>query len=573
MKKSNLWLLALVFSLVRCADMGLHELNFVSVNVLPTQFENFNAAVLEGQVLDLGDISAGECGFLWAYERDIVEDSPTEAQWIPLPLSALESDGRFRVILDNLDREKTIFIRAFVRVNVEKTGERLLYSEKTESFSVGEIVANTGKAQVFNDSAVVYGQLRRGSEAQNQDVAQRGHVISAISDLPRLGCQTCRPFNGGSSNDDDVFSSHFSGLEFNTKYFSRAYAIAGNDTFYAQTVDTIFVQDGWEPVESFPYGYTEGGATTLDNKAYAGFGCKNSQECMDGELSTDFWQFDPAGNGHWMPTTSLTAFTLKRYNATVFGAGDFIHAIFGEVDQNGESNVLNEFSRLNPNSGTWTEINLNNVFPDGRTGAVAFSIAGKVYIGSGRDENFLELRDFQEYDPATGHWRAVAPISLKTNPAGDVYPQGRFNAVAFTSGNYGYVGCGQWGQASLRDFWRFRPPVDSLDMGEWTLETFLPPEAEARFEAVAFEIGGKGYVGSGYNPTEGYLKDWWQYNPTDHLWIPCALFPGLPRTRAMAFSLNEQGYFGTGQTKYLFNGGLNNITRTLADFWRYIPAK
>jgi hypothetical protein len=572
MKNTVRWLIGLSIGIFGCSDSDLPELDFVSVTIQTPMFENFNAVQLVGQVLDLGNISSGTCGFVWSYDRNNVESLQNDTIKVTLSLTQLESDGRFSVMLRDLAREKTIYVRAFVNVSVEKTGDRQVFSEKIESFTVGEIVANTGKALVLNDSVVVYGQLRG---IENQEVVQHGHVISKDEKAPTLGCATCLTFNRGSSNDNNVFSSHFAGLEFNTLYYSRAYAIAKSDTFYAKTVDSIQVLDGWSLITPFPYGYAEGGVATLNGKAYAGFGCKKALGCLYGDLVTDFWQFNPADNngaGDWTPAAQLSVFTQKRYNATLFSTSGKVHAVFGEYYENGESNVLNDFSSLDINTGGWSDTDISSAFPKGRTGAVAFSLLGKIYIGSGRDFFYKELNDFQEFDPSTGMWRPVASLPLQKSPVAVIENLGRYEAVAFTVGGYAYVGSGQYGALALRDFWRFQPPaLENSFMGEWQQVAFLPPEAKARYQAAAFAIGEKGYVGSGYNPTEGYLKDWWQFNPAENAWIPRAAFPSVARTNAMAFDLGGFGYFGTGHTRVLLNGGLNATEYSLNDFWRYTP--
>ena len=206
MKNVFLWFLALSFSLFQCLDHGLNELDFVTVTIEPPQFVNFNAVQLEGQALNLGSLKSGECGFVWSYERNEVDELLPGAQMIPLALFALDGEGKFKATLIGLDREKTVYFRSYLKVQGDKIGERLVYSEKTETFSVGEIVVNTGQAMVYNDSVVVYGQLR-GIKAQMQEVEQHGHVISKIEDYPTVGSASSRSFNAGSSNNDEVFSS------------------------------------------------------------------------------------------------------------------------------------------------------------------------------------------------------------------------------------------------------------------------------------------------------------------------------------------------------------------------------
>ncbi|MBN2813311.1 MAG: galactose oxidase [Bacteroidales bacterium] len=85
---------------------------------------------------------------------------------------------------------------------------------------------------------------------------------------------------------------------------------------------------------------------------------------------------------------------------------------------------------------------------------------------------------------------------------------------------------------------------------------------DARSEAVAFSIGNVGYVGTGYNG-EDHLKDFWSFNTETNKWIEVASLPenASPRISAVAFSAAGKGYVGTG-----WNGD-----ERLADFWVYNP--
>jgi N-acetylneuraminic acid mutarotase len=83
--------------------------------------------------------------------------------------------------------------------------------------------------------------------------------------------------------------------------------------------------------------------------------------------------------------------------------------------------------------------------------------------------------------------------------------------------------------------------------------------------AVAFVVGGRGYVGTGTATTTGlpYFKDFWSYDPTADAWQAVAELPGDARAEAIAFAVGNYGYVGLGR---LANG------TTLADLWRYDPA-
>src|SRR3990172_2170902 len=85
-------------------------------------------------------------------------------------------------------------------------------------------------------------------------------------------------------------------------------------------------------------------------------------------------------------------------------------------------------------------------------------------------------------------------------------------------------------------------------------------EGVARTDAVAFTIGNKAYVGTGYDGSNR-LNDFWEYDPQLNNWTRKADFPGIPRNGAVGFGTDSKGYIGTG-----FDG-----TNRLNDFWEYDP--
>ena len=127
----------------------------------------------------------------------------------------------------------------------------------------------------------------------------------------------------------------------------------------------------------------------------------------------------------------------------------------------------------------------------------------------------------------------------------------RTGAVSFVIGDFAYVGLGTDGDDYFTDFWRYDPSRNF-----W--EEIAPFPGIGRISAVAFATDGNGYVGTGFNEdleTEE-LGDFWKYDPTSDEWTEIAPFGGSERYSAVAFSVNGQGYVGTG-----YDGSF------LKDFW------
>lgn len=133
----------------------------------------------------------------------------------------------------------------------------------------------------------------------------------------------------------------------------------------------------------------------------------------------------------------------------------------------------------------------------------------------------------------------------------------RGSAVSFVVDDMAYVGLGyndDAGDGYLNDFWKYNPSVD-----RWDRIADFP--GNARTAAVAFSINGKGYVGTGYDGSNK-LKDFWEYDPATDTWTQKDDFLGGGRYSAVAFSLNNYGYVGTGY---------GDDSTDKIDFYRFDP--
>jgi N-acetylneuraminic acid mutarotase len=139
-------------------------------------------------------------------------------------------------------------------------------------------------------------------------------------------------------------------------------------------------------------------------------------------------------------------------------------------------------------------------------------------------------------------------------------------AFCFTIGDISYVGLGYYGGLAngvLLQYpiscWAFNPAGSG-----WTV--IAPFPGIPRERAVSFSINGKGYVGTGYNRAQDsvayiQLKDFWEYDPAANQWRQLSDFGGGARYNAVGFADTQYGYVGTGYDG-IYHG----------DFWRYNPA-
>jgi hypothetical protein len=109
-------------------------------------------------------------------------------------------------------------------------------------------------------------------------------------------------------------------------------------------------------------------------------------------------------------------------------------------------------------------------------------------------------------------------------------------------------------------FWSlFAFKVNAQLPNTWTQKTNV--SGGARYGAVSFSIGSKGYIGTGYTAT-GYKNDFWEYDPNTNIWSQKANFGGTARIHPVGFSIGSKGYIGLG----------NDVDRDRNDFWEYNPA-
>jgi N-acetylneuraminic acid mutarotase len=180
-----------------------------------------------------------------------------------------------------------------------------------------------------------------------------------------------------------------------------------------------------------------------------------------------------------------------------------------------------------------------------RERAVAFSIGDFGYIGTGVDTAEVVLDDFWKYDPSADTWSQIADL-----PGG-----GRRNAIAFTIGDFGYVGTGMDsivasapGAQTLSDFWKFEPLANS-----WTQIASYPGNfGNGIYFSTGFSIDSKAYLCGGKMGPNFYSNQLWEYKPSLDQWTQLQNFPGGLRYQLASFSIGFKAYvgFGTDQDIY-----------------------
>jgi len=210
--------------------------------------------------------------------------------------------------------------------------------------------------------------------------------------------------------------------------------------------------------------------------------------------------------------------------------------------------VRKDFWEFDPIVNTWTQ--KADLVGVARRNAVGFSINDKGYIGTGMDNPEASLgstlSDFMEYDPVTNTWIAKAnfPGSLGV---------GVYFATGFSADSKGYICCGKRGPNDYsKEFWEYKPVTDS-----WFQREDFP--GGVRYQLSSFVIDNLAYIGLGIDQ-DVYRKDLWQYNPSTNNWVAKNDFLGGERGAASTFTLGQRGFVCVGS-----DGGLKN------DLWEYNP--
>jgi N-acetylneuraminic acid mutarotase len=212
----------------------------------------------------------------------------------------------------------------------------------------------------------------------------------------------------------------------------------------------------------------------------------------------------------------------------------------------------NEFWEYDPGENRWTQ---KASFPSSRGMAVGFSINTKGYIGTGLKDTYsasgYTIQTYQDF----WEWDQATNVWTKKADFGGI---ARYGAVGFSIGNKGYIGTGSdEGNSLLKDFWEWDQATNV-----WTKKADFG--GIARSGAVGFSIGNKGYIGTGYGDGMPLFKDFWEWDQATNLWTRKADFGGGARSSAVGVSIGNKAYIGTG------NGG--SIIYAYQDFWEYDPS-
>ncbi|MFZ6010589.1 MAG: Kelch repeat-containing protein [Bacteroidota bacterium] len=211
------------------------------------------------------------------------------------------------------------------------------------------------------------------------------------------------------------------------------------------------------------------------------------------------------------------------------------------------------------------------------TPAPTTSSANKQYLGSKTSPEVLSLKVTGLVVNTTYYFRSFIisesgviygnELSFTTlAPPSTVIPsegfQARASAVAFQVGGKAYIGMGHGRNANneiviFKDFWE----VD-LVANTWTRKKDFPDAGQTG--ATAFVVDGRGYIVTIQDPVEWpCLSEVWQYDHINDEWSRKGEYPRGKVGWATAFTIGNKAYVGTGMDAC--KGGM------IADFYEYDP--
>jgi hypothetical protein len=330
------------------------------------------------------------------------------------------------------------------------------------------------------------------------------------------------------------FNSSITGLTADTKYYVRAFATNSTGTSYGNevTFTTINITK----------------ATTIPTLTTTDITSITSTTAVSGGTITDDGGGDITSRGvYWNRTPGYDIYP-DEITANGIGPGSFVSYLSNlspgktyyvkayAVNSAGIAfgPALSFTTSFEQSGGLWIK---KADFPPqgGRYDAAGFSIGPKIYLGLGYDWDDNNQNDFWEWDQATNVWTKKA--DFPGNFTGKI--------VCFSIGTKGYLVVLNYNyinsNSSTNDLWEYDPATNG-----WTQKASLP-YTSASGVRVAFSVGTKGYVGSGYDDAFHAARDFWEWDQATNVWTKKEDYPGNSTVGAVGFSIGTKGYIGTGR--------------------------
>lgn len=288
---------------------------------------------------------------------------------------------------------------------------------------------------------------------------------------------------------------------------------------------------------------SQGVSFTINDTAFVGTGYDGPSR---GNWLKDFCSYDAEKNT-WTQRASLPDAAAGRSSAVAFsisGKGYVGTGYNGTVS-------LNDFYEYDPAANAWTA---KAAFPGtARYGAVGFAVKTKGYIATGYDGNYLN--DTWEYNPASNTWAARA----------DVTNSKRMSASAFVIADKAYIVGGTNNLQQVNELSMYDADADA-----WTLKRAVTNVSDDDYDndytsiagtnSAIFVMSNKAYLCTG-TKSGSSSNVVWEYDAVNDLWDLKQSFEGVGRSGAVGFGIKSRGFVTTGASG----------STPLSDTWEFQP--
>ena len=515
-----------LFSFFACEDWDLAPRSFPEIETTSAETSiNPTIVTLSGNISGLLDEDfVPQYGHVWALATS---PSPTLEENLGQSSFPNKGNGPFVTDVSGLSPGQTYQYRAYFvyegEVRYESTSGQFNTTELLLGIRINDIIQPPGSQEPIVNAAIV--NLVPGLPITSYGITWSSDPEPTIeSDL--------FVSNQGFISSEPIFLFNNKIFLGGGSYYVRPYLVLGSQPFYGQE-RTFQPAEVWEPraqipgtLKAHPYNFVIG------DKAYIG-----------AVEAPDFWEYNPETDS-WTQKADFPG-TPRKHGVTFTINGKGYLSTGGDYNCGSFASFwLKDLWEYDPANDSWTQ--KADLPGEARYGAAGFAVGDKGYIGTGQLGQGVTLSDFWEYDPTSDSWTQRAD-----------YPGGeRTYAAAFNIGDRGYMGTGfrrdNLVQDQVRDFYEYNPDLD-----QWTRKANFGDEGRAF--CYYFSVGGKGYIGGGYDDQRNFKNDLWEYNPTFNIWSKKPDLPAPPRIAGTGFGLAGKGYVGAGCGLY--------------DFWVYVPGE
>jgi len=248
--------------------------------------------------------------------------------------------------------------------------------------------------------------------------------------------------------------------------------------------------DRWDKIADFPgNGRVNAVGFSVNGKGYVGTGYDGDNKLKD------FWEYDPTANTWTKKDDFLGG---ARYKAVGFALNNYGYVGTGYGD---DSVDKIDFYKFDPTAGSGSQwVKVQSIKGSKRRAATAFTYNGKAYVCTGVN-NGVNQTDMWEYDPTADSW--TAKIDLDDDDSWTIVRQG---ASSLVLDDKAYVFFGT-NSSTLSTVWRY-----DFANNTWDEMSSLETGLSARYDAVAFTVGGKAITATGQTGSY-YLDDVWEWRP------------------------------------------------------------